>query len=52
MSNNEPEMPLGSSFLEEVTELMGLAMGHKEAGKWLSRHLTDPIKLLSNKGLL
>lgn len=34
------------------TEAMGLAMGHKEAGKWLGRHLTDPIKLLSNKGLL
>jgi heterodisulfide reductase subunit B len=34
------------------TEAMGLAMGHKEAGKWLGRHLTDPIKALSNKGLL
>ncbi len=34
------------------TELMGLAMGHKEVKKWLSRHLTDPIKLLSGKGLL
>ena len=34
------------------TELMGLAMGHKEAAKWLSRHLTDPLKLLSNKGLI
>ena len=33
------------------TELMGLAMGHKEARKWLSRHVTNPIKLLSNKKL-
>jgi heterodisulfide reductase subunit B len=34
------------------TELMGLAMGHKDVAKWLSHHLTDPIKLLSGKGLL
>jgi len=34
------------------TEAMGLAMGHKEAEKWLGRHLTDPIKALSNKKLL
>jgi heterodisulfide reductase subunit B len=34
------------------TELMGLAMGHKEVKKWLSRHVTDPIKILSGKGLL
>jgi heterodisulfide reductase subunit B len=34
------------------TELMGLAMGHKEVAKWLSRHVTDPIKILSGKGLL
>ena len=34
------------------TELMGLAMGHKEVKKWLARHLTDPIKLLSNKGFI
>jgi heterodisulfide reductase subunit B len=34
------------------TELMGLAMGHKEVKKWLARHLTDPIKLLSNKELM
>ncbi|MBU2227246.1 MAG: CoB--CoM heterodisulfide reductase iron-sulfur subunit B family protein [Proteobacteria bacterium] len=34
------------------TELMGLAMGHREARKWLSRHVVDPIKLLENKGLL
>jgi len=31
---------------------MCLAMGHKEVKKWLARHLTDPIKLLSNKGLM
>jgi heterodisulfide reductase subunit B len=34
------------------TELMGVAMGHKEVKKWLARHLTDPIKLLSNKGFI
>jgi heterodisulfide reductase subunit B len=34
------------------TELMGLSMGHKDVKKWLSRHVTDPLKLLSNKGLL
>ena len=34
------------------TELMGLSMGHRDVKKWLSRHVTDPIKLLSNKGLL
>ncbi len=34
------------------TELMGVAMGHKEVKKWLARHITGPIKLLSNKGLM
>ncbi len=34
------------------SELMGLAFGHKDIKKWLGRHLTDPIKLLSAKGLL
>jgi heterodisulfide reductase subunit B len=34
------------------TELMGLAMGHRDVKKWLGRHVTDPIKLLSNIGLL
>jgi heterodisulfide reductase subunit B len=34
------------------TELMGLAMGHTESKKWLRRHVTDPIKLLSTKGLI
>jgi len=34
------------------TELMGLSMGHRDVKKWLNRHITDPIKLLSNKGLL
>ncbi len=32
------------------TELMGLAMGHKDAKKWLRRHITDAIKLLEQKG--
>jgi len=34
------------------TELMGLAMGHRDVKKWLGRHLTDPMKLLSEKGLI
>jgi len=34
------------------TELMGLAMGHRGAKKWLSRHITDPIKVLNRKGLI
>jgi heterodisulfide reductase subunit B len=34
------------------TELMGLALGHRDAKKWFSRHITDPIKVLSAKGLM
>ena len=34
------------------TELMGLAMGHRDVKKWLGRHLTDPLRLLSEKGLM
>jgi heterodisulfide reductase subunit B len=34
------------------TELMGLAMGHRDVKKWLGRHLTEPMKLLSGKGLM
>lgn len=34
------------------TELMGLALGHKDVKKWLGRHVTDPIKVLSRKGLM
>jgi hypothetical protein len=31
---------------------MGLALGHKDVRKWLGRHIVDPVKLLSAKGLL
>ncbi len=34
------------------TELMGLALGHRDAKKWLNRHLTDPVKVLNAKGLV
>ena len=34
------------------TELIGLAMGHRDVKKWLGRHLTDPMRLLSSKGLI
>jgi len=33
------------------TELLGLAMGHRDAGKWFKRHFIDPQKLLAAKGL-
>ena len=34
------------------SELMGLAMGHKDVGKWFKRHFKDPIPMLSAKGLM
>ena len=34
------------------TELMGLALGHRDAKKWFHRHITDPVKLLKTKGLM
>lgn len=34
------------------TEAMGLAMGHGETGKWLGRHVTDPLKAMADKGFL
>ena len=34
------------------TELMGLALGHKDVKKWLGRHVTNPIKMLDRKRLI
>lgn len=34
------------------TELIGLAIEHKDIKKWLSRHITDPIKILEKRGLI
>jgi heterodisulfide reductase subunit B len=34
------------------TELMGLALGHRDAKKWFGRHITDPVKVLRTKGLM
>ncbi len=34
------------------TELIGLALGHRDAKKWFNRHITDPVKVLSAKGLM
>jgi heterodisulfide reductase subunit B len=34
------------------TELMGLSLGHKDAKKWFHRHITDPMKVLRDKGLM
>jgi heterodisulfide reductase subunit B len=33
------------------TELIGLALGHPEAPKWLGQHLVDPMPLLKMRGL-
>jgi heterodisulfide reductase subunit B len=33
------------------TELIGLAVGHPDAPKWLARHLVDPMPLLKTRGL-
>jgi heterodisulfide reductase subunit B len=52
---DELEKEVGGNFNLPVlyfTELMGLAFGHKEAKKWLGRHITDPIKVLNSKGLI
>ncbi len=34
------------------TEMIGLAFGLKDAGRWLKRHFVDPTNLLASKGLL
>jgi heterodisulfide reductase subunit B len=34
------------------TELIGLALGHKDVKKWLGRHMTSPMKVLTKKGLI
>ena len=34
------------------TELIGLSLGHPDAGKWFKRHFVDPTKLLASKGLI
>ena len=34
------------------TELVGLSLGHSDAGKWLKRHFVDPTRLLASKGLI
>ena len=34
------------------TDLMGLAVGHPDVPKWLSRHFVDPIPLLNHLELL
>ena len=34
------------------TELMGLAMGHNDVKKWLGRHVTEAVTLMTKKGLI
>jgi heterodisulfide reductase subunit B len=51
----EMEKEVGENFNLPIlyfTELLGLALGHKDAKKWLGHHITDPIKVLSGKGLV
>ena len=51
----ELEKELGEKYdlpILYFSELMGLALGHKDVKKWLGRHITDPIKVLSAKGLI
>ncbi len=46
---------MGETFQVPIlyfSELMGLALGHKDAKKWFGHHLTDPTKVLSGKGLI
>jgi heterodisulfide reductase subunit B len=33
------------------TELIGISLNHKDASRWLKRHLVDPTKVLASKGL-
>ena len=33
------------------TELVGLAMGHQDAGKWFKKHFVNPMKLFTSHGL-
>lgn len=35
-----------------VTELMALAFGDPEVGRWWKRHFVDPVPLLKSKGLM
>jgi heterodisulfide reductase subunit B len=52
---DELEKEVGENFNLPIlyfTELMGLAFGHKDAKKWLGRHITDPIKVLNSRGLI
>ena len=52
---DELEKEVGENFNLPIlyfTELIGLALGHKDAKKWLGHHITDPIKVLNSKGLI
>jgi heterodisulfide reductase subunit B len=35
-----------------LSELVGLALGHAKAGRWLARHMVDPRPLARRRGLL
>ncbi len=46
---------LGEEFQVPIfyfTELLGIAMGHTQAARWLKKHLVNPVRLLANKNLM
>ncbi len=52
---DELSKEMGEEFQVPIlyfSELMGLALGHKDAKKWFGHHITDPLKVLSGKGLI
>ncbi len=54
MSQERISQKFGKNYYLPVfyfTELIGLAVGHPQAPKWLAQHLVDPMPLLKMKGL-
>ncbi len=54
MSQERISQKFGKDYYLPVfyfTELIGLAVGHSQAPKWLAQHLVDPMPLLKMKGL-
>ncbi|MFA5112082.1 MAG: CoB--CoM heterodisulfide reductase iron-sulfur subunit B family protein [Desulfobaccales bacterium] len=54
MSQERISQKFGKNYYLPVfyfTELIGLAVGHPQASKWLAQHLVDPMPLLKMKGL-
>ncbi|MCK9375941.1 MAG: CoB--CoM heterodisulfide reductase iron-sulfur subunit B family protein [Syntrophobacterales bacterium] len=54
MSQERISQKFGKDYYLPVfyfTELIGLAVGHPQAPRWLAQHLVDPMPLLKMKGL-